>query len=433
VSDTVVEPGVDRRREHWLTPWWRKVAAIIAVGFVVRVAFIWFVARGDGPLGDQLFYSAQAIKNSQGGWFEQPFAPGEPAADHPPLTAFVLTPVTWMFEWTGSVVTIQRLFTAMVGALSIVLMALLGRQVGGPRVGLIAAGLTAVYANVWLNDGLIMAEAFTFALTVLLTMAVLRQLDAPSRRGSAVIGVLLGLLALTRPEFVLVGVLLAGLFALLPRGAPAWRERLVQISVVAVVAIATIAPWVIWNQVRFDGPVTISTNDGLTIAGANCDRTYFEDVGGWDIWCAYETEIPEGFDNAQASALMRADGLAYWREHIDRYPVVAAARVARVLSVGYIGATAEAGTSEGRPVWASHLGMVQYWLLIPFAVIGFRRRATTEQRIVLLGCIPIVLAVALVANAYVRFRVPAEVGLVVLAALGIDVVIARVQARRESF
>jgi ABC-type proline/glycine betaine transport system permease subunit len=48
--------------------------------------------------------------------------------------------------------------------------------------------------------------------------------------------------------------------------------------------------------------------------------------------------------------------------------------------------------------------------LIPLAVIRFRRRATTEQRIVLLGCIPIVLA-----------------------ALGIDVVIGRVQARPESF
>jgi hypothetical protein len=425
------EKAEDRSR------WWVWITAISAIGLCIRVAFIWFGARGDGPVGDQLFYSAQAIANARGDWFEQPFADGMPAADHPPLTALVLTPVTWLFEWTGSVVTVQRLFMALIGTASIIVMAVLGRFIGGRIVGIVCAGVTAVYVNVWINDGLIMAETLTFLSMAVLTLLVVRMCDAghahasmkvpvemrqPLPRGLAHfagVGLIVGCAALTRPELIALVPGTALVLVLQLRRRIVRRELLIGIAVLVTSASAVVAPWVIWNQVRFDGPVFISTNDGLTIAGANCDSTYYDDVGGWDIWCAYRTEIPEGYDAAQASALMRADGLEYWTEHLDRYPVVAAARLARVLSVGFLGASAESSTAEGRPVWLSHTGVAQYWSMLPLAVIGARRRASQLHRVVLLGTLPIVIAVALVANAYVRFRVPAEVGLIVLASLGV--------------
>lgn len=387
---------------------------------VIRIAFVLFGSRKDGPLGDQLFYSAQAIANARGDWFEQPFASGIPAADHPPLTALVITPVTWLFEWTGSVVTIQRLFMAIVGSMSIVVMALLVRHIGGSRSGLLAGAVTAVYVNVWINDGLIMAETLTFLLVASTALVILRARDAPTYGYFALVGSLTSFAALTRPELALL-IPATGLFFILTLRGRFERGRLaMRMGTLIVVAGLVVAPWVIWNQVRFDGPVLLSTNDGLTIAGANCDSTYFDDVGGWDIWCAYAVEIPEGYDAARASSAMRSEGLAYWRENLDRYPIVAAARLARVFSFGYFDAAARASTAEGRPAWLSHIGTVQYWLLIPTAIVGFRRRTSTVQRVVLLGVVPIVVAVALVANAYVRFRVPAEVGLIALACLGID-------------
>lgn len=399
--------------------WRRHLAAICLVGLAIRVVFIWLRARGDGPLGDQLFYSAQALTNARGDWFEQPFAGGMPAADHPPLTALVITPVTWLFEWTGSAVTIQRLFIASIGCASIVAMAMLGAFIGDRRTGLIAAGMTAVYVNVWINDGLIMAESLTFLLVAALTLVSLRTCAHPTTWGFALTGLLAGLAALTRTELAASIPMLGLLFVVHLRSAIPLRRLALGIGLLASTAVAVMGPWILWNQIRFDGPVLISTNDGLTLAGANCDSTYYDDVGGWDIWCAYETEIPEGYDAAQASILMREDGLEYWRENLDRYPVVAAARLARVFSFGFFGSTAEAATAEGRPVLLSHIGSVQYWVMIPLAFIGLKRRATALQRIVLLGAVPLVALVALVANAYVRFRVPMEVGLVTLAALGV--------------
>lgn len=394
--------------------------AIAAVGSVIRVLFIWFRARADGPVGDQLFYSAQALTNARGEWFEQPFASGLPAADHPPLTALVLTPVSWMFEWTGSVVTIQRLFMAVIGVSSIVMIAALGRMVAGPRVGLVAAGWTAIYANVWVNDGLIMSESLTFAVVIVLTALVLRQCENPTRRRSFAIGLVVGAAALTRTELVLLVVIVPVLFAVAWRVSPtnALRHWVRETVVLVAAAGLVISPWVVWNQLRFDGPVFISTNDGMTLAGAHCDHTYVDDVGGWDIWCAYATHVPASDDAAQASARMRSAGLTYWREHLGRSSVVAAARLARVASVGYIGASARASTAEGRPIWVSYLGAVQYWAMIPVAALGLRRLRSI-QRLVLVACAPIVVLVAIVANAYVRFRIPAEVGLILAASVGV--------------
>lgn len=417
------------------TRWWRTVVMVAALGLVLRLAFVVFETRFDAPVGDQLFYSAQAYANAEGRWFEQPFARGEPAADHPPLTALLLTPVSWLAErepvgsWV-SLVTAQRLFMPVIGIVGVVVVALIGRRIAGDRVGVVAAVISALYANIWVNDAVLMAESATFVVVGAMMLAALWFLDRPTPRRAAVLGVTSGLAALTRPELILTLPMIVALVLV-----TLWASRRRAVTAMLASALAcsvVIMPWVVWNNQRFDAPTFLSTNDGLTLAGAHCDRTYYDDVGGWDIWCAYATEIPVGDDASQASRRMRADGLAYWRAHLDRYPVVAAARVARVASIGFFGASARAGTSEGRPIWVSHLGVAQYWMSMPLAVIGWRRVGRGAQRRVLVAAVPLVLAVAVFANAFVRFRVPAEIGLVVLASVGVGHLVDRWGERRRS-
>lgn len=406
--------------------WWRWIGAITALGFLVRLAFVVFVTRFDEPAGDQLFYSAQALTNAEGRWFEQPFLRGAPAADHPPLTALLLTPVSWLaWHWPGleiSAVTLQRVFMAMIGATGVVLMGLIGRVIDGPRAGLFAAGLTAVYANIWVNDGLVMAETPTFLVLCGFILLALQYCRRPRGRTALALGALAGLAALSRPELLAVLPLMLILMGLVrsPDDGTAKHRRSLRLGALAVAAwMMVVMPWVLWNNARFAAPVLLSTNDGLTLAGGHCDQTYFQDVGGWDIWCAYATEIPDGDDASQASGRMRRDGLDYWRDNLDRYPVVAGARLTRVLSVGYVGANAQAALAEGRPLWVSHLGTLQYWMLIPWAIVGWRRMTAPTDRWILTVAFPLVVVVAVVANAYVRFRLPAEIGVVALAAVGL--------------
>lgn len=412
---------VDRR-------WWTELGLVVGLGALVRLLFVFVVARHDEPLGDQLYYSAQALTNARGNWFEQPFVTGAPAADHPPLTSALLTPITWISESTGSFVTAQRLMMVLVGVVAIVLVALIGRRVGGARVGLIAAAITAVYANVWVNDGLVMAESPAFLLVAATTLVALKFMDDPTTARAAMLGALVGSMALTRAELLLALPLVLILVIATGRSnrVPAGKS----VAALVVAALVVLLPWVAWNQTRFSDSVFLSTNDGLTVAGANCDRTYFDDVGSWDIWCAYDVEIPENADASEASRLMRREGLHYLSEHAGRFPVVVAARMARVMSVGYFGSVNAAGEAEGRPSWVSILGAVQFWLLVPVAAVGFRSVGHRVRRLVLVAFWPVVFVTVVAANAYVRFRLPAEVGLVVLAACG---VVALSERSRSSF
>ncbi len=401
---------VDRR-------WWAELGLVVGLGALVRLLFVFVVARHDEPLGDQLFYSAQALTNARGNWFEQPFVSGAPAADHPPLTSALLTPITWISESTGSFITAQRLMMVLVGMVAIVLVAMIGRRVGGGRVGVIAAAITAVYANVWVNDGLVMAESPAFLLVAATTLVALMFRDVPTLARATMLGTLVGSMALTRAELLLALPLVLVLVTVTARSRrlSTWKS----VTAVVVAAVVVLLPWVAWNQTRFTESVFLSTNDGLTVAGANCDRTYFDDVGSWDIWCAYDVEVPEGADASEASSLMRREGLRYLTEHAGRFPVVVAARVARVMSVGYFGSVNAAGEAEGRPSWVSILGAVQFWLLVPLAVVGFRSIDRRFHRLALLAFWPVVLVTVVAANAYVRFRLPAELGVVVLAACGV--------------
>jgi hypothetical protein len=255
------------------------------------------------------------------------------------------------------------------------------------------------------------------AISTFVAVDVLRR---PSNKSAAILGALVGLMALTRSELLLAFPLAMTLVVVAWRADSRADRRAMLRATFAVVmsTLVVLSPWVAWNQARFEDPVYLSTNDGLTLAGANCDSTYYDDVGSWDIWCAYAVDVPDGVDASQESTVMRKAGLEYWSDHIERYPVVAAARMARLLNLGFFDSVTEAGEAEGRPSWVTMLGIVQFWLLVPFAVIGTRTIGDRAQRNVLLAFWPIVIITALVANAYVRFRVPAEVGLVVLAAVG---------------
>jgi hypothetical protein len=78
-------------------------------------------------------------------------------------------------------------------------------------------------------------------------------------------------------------------------------------------------------------------------------------------------------------------------------------------------------TIEGRDRRVANVGLVFYWVLVPIAIAGvvvLRRRRTMVWPLVA----PVVVVCATAAYAYgvTRFRVPAEVALVVLAAPGLD-------------
>jgi hypothetical protein len=298
-----------------------------------------------------------------------------------------------------------------------------------------------------------MAEAVTAACIGGVLVAAYWFIDRPSTGRAAVLGLAIGLGSLARAEVAALAVLVAlpAIVLASRRGAgsdvqpgvggdgvegdgvgggrgvgwrdrSAWRARLVQGAACGGAALLVVAPWVGWNLTRFDRPTYLSTGEGHVTAGANCESTYYGPaLGFWSYGCAFEEPgAPEGLDRSELSEWYGERGSQYRSDHLDRLPVVMAARLARGFSVGWIEDAARVNTYEGRPSWASWVGTVQFWLLVPVAVAGAvvaRRRGLVIWPLVTL----LVLAVGVAAWYYghVRLRLPAEFPLVVLAAIGL--------------
>ena len=400
------------------------IVGVTVGGLALRFVYVLAAKRDQPVLGDAIYYTAQAKTLAEGHGFTHPFF-GGPAADHPPLTSLAMAPVAFV---TDSI-TAQRLAMSVLGAVVVLAIAYVAHLVAGPRAGLVAAVIAALYPNLWMNDALVMSDTLTALLVAALLIGVLRWRAEPSLPWVVAIGMAAGLGTLARAEMPLVVVLVV-VPVVLSVSELRTQLKVRHLLVAAAVSLLVVSPWVVRNLLVFEHPVVLSTNDGLTLVGANCDSTYYGGgVGFWDLRCA----PPEPGDQSEVSSAYRTIAVDYVRDHLGRVPVVVAARVGRVWGVYRPSDMVYLNQGEGRERWASRLGMWSYDVLLPLAGLGcwlLRRRGFGPR-----GLWPLLapfVAVTIVAAAFygiVRFRVPAEVSIVVLASVSVAAGIDRLTNR----
>jgi 4-amino-4-deoxy-L-arabinose transferase-like glycosyltransferase len=385
------------------------LAVIVGVGVGLRALQTLLVAPWPPAIfNDEAYYSTLAHLVASGHGFVRPAEYfGEhlsiPTAERAPLfTTFVAG--LYKLGFSGGDGRLVGLFT---GGGTIVALGLLGRRLAGERAGLIAAGLAALYPILIAADGAMMTESTYGVFAAFALVVAYRLLDRPSLGFALLLGALLGLAALARGEALL---LLPLLLLAIVRGRGGWRTAA---GVVAMFAIV-IMPWTIRNWSAFDRPVLIATEGGETLAGANCDVTYYGNrIGTWQYSCARFN----GRGN-EAVELDKAGhrGVRFARDHAGRVPLVLAARVARTW-----GLWQPFAVPEGRRAWVQRIGAAIYFALLPLAAWGIvllRRRGV--PLLIVLAPFVTVTVTTLLAYGQIRFRHSAELSLVVLAAVAVD-------------
>lgn len=396
--------------------------ALVAFGVRLGYAENVYAARG---LGDDWWYHWMADALAAGRGFNNPletlvnghavrgFA-GEPipTAYHPPLFPVVLAIGSKLGLTTYGA---HRAIGCALGAAASVVSGLCGRRIGGPALGIAAAAVAALFPPLVANDSTLLSESLYGLLIAGVVLAALRVREAPTPRRAVVLGLLIGLAALTRSEAALL------VFLLIPFVVRRdWRAGLIAAGVTALLVV----PWCIRNTVEFDRPVTIATGDGSVLAGANTHATYYGDLlGAWDVSGLHRPVPAEASINeAVGSDAGRRAALDYAGEHVGRLPIVLAARALRTWNL-YPFSPGEQVRQyaffAGSTRWVQWLSMLAAWVAIVLAVVGVRAlRRSGAPLAPLLAPVALVTLVSVLFNGDPRYRDAADVSLVLLATAG---------------
>jgi 4-amino-4-deoxy-L-arabinose transferase-like glycosyltransferase len=159
-----------------------------------------------------------------------------------------------------------RIVEALLGVAAILVVFALGWRLGGRWAALLAALAMAVYPPFLHSTGELMSEPpaiFTLPAAIL---AFLWASDRPERPWRWLLpGLLFGLTAMFRPEYLLV----AGVFVILAAGrlalAREWRLGAAAVGLLVVALLLPILPWTIRNIVVLERLVPISTGGGKAL------------------------------------------------------------------------------------------------------------------------------------------------------------------------
>ena len=454
-----------------LSRFWVCLIVIVIAGFGIRVASMALWAPSKVPetalldcpsykvylCGDAVYYHDAANLLAEGKGFVDPYrylygakeqvplADGttvevvtpvghlEPTAGHPPVYVMYLG----MFSALGlKSVASHQLASILLGSASIVLAGLLGRSWRNERVGLIAAFLTATYANIWINDTAVMSETAAIFFTFVASIFGLRFVRNPSRKNAAIFAAAGAFAALSRAELVLFVPILAAV--VLWRAPLRWRERFLRYGIAGVVCCAVLAPWVIRNNIVMHERVTLSDGSGTVMVQANCDETYYgAHLGYWSLPCGYPQPFgPNGelLDESQRDVVVRERATDYISAHKSRLvTVVIPARIGRVWGLYEPLEQIRLDIGEGRPSIPAKLGFLQYLILAPAAIAGAVIQWRRRQPVLVIG-LWAVLATVTAATAFgtTRYRTAAEVSIVMFAAITIEALWLLLQRRRNA-
>ncbi len=302
--------GNRRERMKW-------AVLIFLLALALRLTYVtWFVGWDYMPQLDAAEYSAIAESLAAGRGYR--LASGELTAIRPPVFPLLLAGVYALFGvHYGAALVMQN----VLGALTCVVVYRAGAQALGEGPGRLAGVMAAGYPLLIYNDGQLLSETAFVLWTTLVLWAMLWLKERPQAGVVVMLGVALGLAALTRPNgFILwAGTVVWSLWY--------WGRRAWPIMVrFTVLVAALLAPWVIRNQIAMGAFIPFSTMGGAVLLGSY-NEIILNDPTYWGDWVSpcwvRGARCGEGLSEVARDRLWRGMGLAFMRAHLAELPAMA--------------------------------------------------------------------------------------------------------------
>lgn len=235
------------------------LALIVAVGLALRVDRV--IHPLDRPGDDALAYYAISKALYEDGTYGPPSM--ENASDWSPGAPLLYAGA---FFLSGSDREgVARIVIALLGTLAIVVVYLLATRLNCRPAGLVAAGAVAVYPSFVHTTGALLSEPPAILTLPAAILGLLWAADRPVAWRWAVPGLLLGLTALIRPEYLLVAAALAAAAFVMLARERGWKPGLAATAALVCAFLVPVLPWTIRNLIELDRFVPLSTGSGKAL------------------------------------------------------------------------------------------------------------------------------------------------------------------------
>ncbi|WP_165423317.1 ArnT family glycosyltransferase [Ktedonosporobacter rubrisoli] len=242
---------------------------IFVFAFVVRAAYNVLGAKDYYPLHDSATYQSIAFNILH----EHCYCLHSqlPTVDRAPLWPAIIAAI---YGALGSQDHYVRFFLCVVGAATCLLIYFFAKDLFGKGIGILAGLIGTIYPFLFIYDAWLYTESLYIFLLLALCYTLYRLQIKPHWGLMALSGVLIALLAFTRPNgLALLPVFLVWIFIM-------WRTKMLPGTqvikgaiIVSVVSLALIAPWTIRNYTVTHALIPLAVGDGKVLLGAYNDQT----------------------------------------------------------------------------------------------------------------------------------------------------------------
>lgn len=382
---------------------------------------------------------AQAIAHGEGIGRVYPSANGRRALVVPESFRAPLYPIVLSPAFVVGGLRLARLVTAVLGAVAVMLLFAVVRELWGTRAALLAGLFAAVYPPLVISTVGLFTEPLFLALELVVLFGLLRFQHR--RRGlpwPVAIGVAAGLASMTRPDgLLLIPLSIMGVWL----GAADRRAALRTAGVTLVAAALAMAPWTIRNAVVFGHFIPSTTEPGYSLIAVLNDHARAiggdSDVSVWPAEIARAGGISERqeaqpavyarLDSATIGDRLTSRALRYAVAH-PGYAVSAVARnVLRSLDLANgrqtgFKAYGQLGTPESQ-IWDSLVPAT--YLIYALALIGglvlLRDRSLRRPPLIFYLVPTLLLLTSGLAGGAMRYRLPFDPLLLSFAGLALAV------------
>ena len=403
----------------------RALGAILIVALVVRLVVI-VATPHFRPINDSAEYDRYAVSLVEHGTFPTSQLTSGPTAFRAPLFPLALA-AAYKLVGVGSASTrwaAGRVLEALLGTITVALIALIAVRIWDRRVALTAASIAAVYPPLVLIGSSLMSESLFIPIGLAAVLAALIARKSGARRmwWALGAGVLTGLSALARSTDLILVIPLAFLVWSKPprRSLSSLRSP----AIVVGTTLLTLVPWLVRDADVMHTFVPITDESGYAVIGTYNTyaqhRTDYPALYTPPVQEAREFErLVRGRNEAQFSARLDSLALDYIEDHPGSVLKTGFWTTLRLFDLTGAGFEREIEPTWGFPGWLAVVSVYSFWLVGALAVGGAMMRAARRAPWAFWLCPIALLATTVFVIGATRYRAPADPWIVLLAALGL--------------